>query len=147
MPDHQARQDDYPTVKFVLDAIAGWVNKYRSAAGSLDELGRCSAEDVRQIAQDVGVSVAELHAMSAKGPHASDLLAKMLTALSVDPEILLRTDPATMRDLQRLCISCGHKVRCAHELASGTAVENFRSFCPNAYTLDALFAENAHTSH
>ena len=93
------------------------------------------------------MSVAELHALSAKGPHAADLLTKMLIALSVDPEVLARTDAATMRDLQRLCISCGHKERCAHELASGTAAEHFHSFCPNAYTLDALFAEKAQTSH
>jgi hypothetical protein len=44
-----------------------------------------------------------------------------------------------MRDLQRLCITCAQKKRCGHELAAGTAGENFREFCPNAYTLEALF--------
>jgi hypothetical protein len=34
MTDDQVRQDDYPTVNFVLDAIAGWVNKYRALAGA-----------------------------------------------------------------------------------------------------------------
>ena len=27
MTHDQVHQDDYPTVNFVLDAIAGWVNK------------------------------------------------------------------------------------------------------------------------
>jgi hypothetical protein len=96
------------------------------------------SEDVRQIANDLGISVGELRTMSAKNPHAADLLVRMLTALSVDSEALARRDPATMRDLQRLCTSCGHKGRCAHELAEGTAAEHFQSFCPNAFTLDAL---------
>lgn len=147
MSGHQVHQDNYPTVNFVLDAIAGWVNKYRATAGFHDELGQCSAEDVRQIAKDLGVSAGELRAISAKGPQAADLLTKMLTALSVDPEALLKTDPATMRDLQRLCVSCGHKGRCRHEIAQGTAAEHFREFCPNAFTLDALFASKARVSH
>jgi len=147
MPDHLPRQNDYRTVNFVLDVIADWVNSYRATAGSREELGQCSGNDVRQIAKDLGVSAGELRALSAKGPHAADLLTRMLTALSVDPETLLKSDPATMRDLQRLCISCGHKGRCAHEIATGTAPEHFRSFCPNAFTLDALFASKAGTSH
>jgi uncharacterized protein DUF6455 len=143
MPDHPVHRNDYRTVNFVLDVIADWVNSYRATAGAHEELGQCSSEDVRQIAKDLGVSAGELRAMSAKGPHAADLLTKMLKALSVDPETLLESDPATMRDLQRLCICCGHKGRCAHEIAAGTATEHFRSFCPNAFTLDALFASKA----
>jgi hypothetical protein len=46
-----------------------------------------------------------------------------------------------MRDLQRLCISCSEKQRCAHELDVGSAAEHFRQYCPNAYTLDALLTE------
>ena len=99
MTDDQVRQDDYPTVNFVLDAIAGWVNKYRALAGARDELGQCSPEDVRHIANDLGISVGELRTMSAKNPHAADLLVRMLTALSVDPEALAKSDLATMHDL------------------------------------------------
>ena len=64
---------------------------------------------------------------------------KMLIALRVDPHALVSTDPAVMRDLQRLCVVCSQKGRCEHELAKGTASEHFREFCPNAFTLDALF--------
>ncbi len=147
MTDNKVHQGDYPTVNFVLDAIAGWVNKYRAVAAARDDLGRCSPEDVRQIAKDLGISVGELCTMSAKNPHAADLLVKMLTALSVDPETLARSDPATMRDLQRLCTSCDQKGRCAHELAEGTAAEHFQSFCPNAFTLDALLKSKERALH
>ena len=76
-----------------------------------------------------------------KGPHAADLLQKLLVALNVDPKELSRTEPLVMRDLQRLCTTCGAKKRCAQELAEGTAAEHFHEFCPNAFTLDALFDE------
>jgi hypothetical protein len=63
----------------------------------------------------------------------------MLLALHVDPERLLRSEPAAMRDMQRLCISCEAKQRCEHELTQGSAARHYREFCPNAFTLDALF--------
>ena len=62
----------------------------------------------------------------------------MLIALRVDPHVLVNTNLAVMRDLQRLCVVCSQKGRCEHELAKGTASEHFREFCPNAFTLDAL---------
>jgi hypothetical protein len=67
----------------------------------------------------------------------------MLIALAVDPEALAKSNPAVMRDLQRLCVACSQKGRCQHELAEGTAAEHFREFCPNAFTLDALFGRTA----
>jgi len=147
MSDDQVRSDDYPAVSIVVDTIAGWVNKYRTVTGAGDQLGQCSPDDVRQIANDLGITAGELRTMSARNPHAADLLIKMLTALSVDPGALTKSDPATMRDLQRLCTSCGHKGRCAHELAEGTAAEHFKSFCPNAFTLDALSKSKEQALH
>lgn len=139
MPNRESTPLHYPTVEFVLDAIAGWVNKYRNATG--DELGQCGPDDVQQIAKDLGVSVNELRDLVSKGPGGADLLQKMLRALQVDPKKITAQDPGVMRDLQRLCISCGNKERCRHELAQGSAAEHFHEFCPNAFTLDALFAQ------
>jgi hypothetical protein len=137
MPDRDIRDQHYPTVEFVLDAIAGWINKYRHIVR--DELGECSQEDVMRIAKDLGVPVSDLLGLATKGARSADVLQKMLLALSVDPKALAKNDPAVMRDLQRLCIVCSQKGRCQHELAQGTAAEHFHEFCPNAYTLDALF--------
>jgi hypothetical protein len=146
MPDRDIRKQHYPTVEFVLDAIAGWTNKYRHMHGVRDELGECSQEDVMRIAKDLGVPVGDLFGLAAKGARSADVLQKMLLALSVDPQALVKNDPAVMRDLQRLCIVCGQKGRCQHELAQGTAAEHFREFCPNAYTLDALFKDKEQQS-
>jgi hypothetical protein len=141
MPSREVGEPRYPTVEFVLDAIAGWINKYRHIHGVHDELGRCTQDDIIRIAKDLGVPVSDLRGLAAKGPGAADVLQKMLLALSVDPQALAKSDPAVTRDLQRICIFCSQKRRCQHELAESTAAENFREFCPNAYTLDALFKQ------
>ena len=66
----------------------------------------------------------------------------MLLALGVDPKALASQDPLLRRDLQRLCIVCGHKKQCQHELAAGTVPKNYPNFCPNAFTLETLFKAN-----
>lgn len=141
MPDGQVHAPHYPTVEFVLEAVADWINKYRQASSLHDELGHCSPEDVMEIAKDLGVPVSELRKLATKGPGAADLIKKMLIALRVDPHVLANTNPAVMRDLQRLCVVCSQKGRCEHELAKGTASEHLHEFCPNAFTLDALFKQ------
>lgn len=143
MPNREPRLLNYPAVEMVLGAIAGWVNKYRRGIGRHDEFGQCGPGDVVQIANDLGVSASELRGIVNKGPGGADLLQKLLVALHVDPNEITKTEPAVMRDLQRLCVSCTDKARCAHELDVGTAAKHFHDYCPNAYTLDALFAEKA----
>ncbi|MCF8475633.1 MAG: DUF6455 family protein, partial [Pseudolabrys sp.] len=102
---------------------------------------RCERDDVMEIAKDLGVSAGDLREMMSKGPGAADLLKKMLVALGVDGKTLAMAKPLVLRDLQRLCATCGNKKRCAHELADGTAAAHFQEFCPNAFTLAALFEE------
>jgi len=130
---------EHCTVKPILDAIANWVKKYREAVGIRGEFAQCGAEEVALIARDIGVSPEELISVANKGPHAADELPKLLRALGVDPQMLKTDDPGLMRSLQRICISCGHKDQCRHDLAAGTAAEHYREYCPNAMSLDALF--------
>jgi hypothetical protein len=129
----------YPRLEPILDAVASWVSRYRYAVGLRKELQQCGADEVARTARDLGISPRELVRLANRGPAAADLLPKLLRALGVDPATLARQDPLAMRDLQRLCITCGEKRRCEHELAAGTAARHYRSFCPNAFTLDALF--------
>jgi len=130
----------------VLDAIADWVKRYREAIGLRNEMANCTAEQVAVIARDMGLTPGELLSITAKGPHAADELARLFRALGVDPQKLGSEDPNTMRDLQRICITCGHKGRCQHDLARGTAARQYHNYCPNAIALDALFHENRRTS-
>jgi hypothetical protein len=147
MPNSNIQQPSYPAVEMVLNAIADWVSKYRNAIGLNNELRQCSPDEVMQIANDLGVPANQLRELASKGPGAADLIQKLLVALNVDPKAIAMSNPLVMRDLQRLCITCGDKKRCAHELAKGTAAEHFREFCPNALTLDALFAQKNQPQH
>lgn len=130
---------EHRTIKPILEAIASWVKKYRHAVGLRREFAHCGADEVARIAHDIGMSPEELKYLANKGPRAADELPKLLRALGVDPQKLSSNDPALMRSLQRICISCGHKDQCQHHLAMGTATDNYRDYCPNAMALDALF--------
>ena len=120
-------------------AIADWVKRYREAIGVRSELANCGTEEVASLARDIGVSVEELNFAVRKGPHAADELARLLRALGVNPQKLPRQDPVAMRNLERVCIACSSKGECRHQLAAGTAAANYKSFCPNALTLDEVF--------
>lgn len=82
MPDGEVHAPHYPTVGFVLDAVAGWINKYRQASSLNDEFRHCSPEDVMQIAKDLGVPASELRKLTAKGPAAADLMKKNANRLA-----------------------------------------------------------------
>jgi hypothetical protein len=128
----------YPTVEMIIDAVADWVSRCRQAMHPSADFAACGPDEVRRIASDLGIDTQELQKLSAHGPHSADLLQKMLPALGLDSNALTRADPALMRDLQRLCVTCGNKRRCQHDLAEGTAAGGFSEYCPNAFTLDAL---------
>jgi hypothetical protein len=129
----------YLTLEEILGAIADWINRYREAYAARGELINCGADEIARIAHDLGVSSDELATLATKDANSADLLQKMLVALGVDPKNFACDEPAAMHDLQRLCVNCRQKQRCAHEFDVGTAAENYREFCPNSYTLDALF--------
>lgn len=139
MSEHAHQQPAHSTVATVLDAIASWVEKYRQAVGLRAELTHCGADEVARIAHDLGMSSEEFVSLASKGQHAADQLARLLRALGVDPDKLASDEPATMRALQQICITCSHKSQCEHDLAAGTAAERYRDYCPNALSLAQLF--------
>ena len=93
---------------------------------------------MERIARDLRIDRSELVRMAKKGPHAADLVKKLLVALGIDPDSLEHDDPFTMRDLKRLCTNCTDKKQCQFDLTNGIISDNFRDYCPNAFTLDAL---------
>jgi hypothetical protein len=102
----------------------------REASTTIDEVAR--------IARDLKIHPSDLATLAKKGPNAADLLQRLLVALGVDANGLEHDDPLVMRDLQRLCTTCDVKRQCQFDLANGVLAENFRDYCPNAFTLDAL---------
>jgi transcriptional regulator with XRE-family HTH domain len=138
MNQQAAPHPDYESLQWILNSVADWVVRYRHARGFHHDMMNCSADDVAGIARELRISPSELAEIAKKGPHAADLLQKLLVALGVDANGLTHENPLVMRDLQRLCITCGSKRRCEFDLERGASTENFRDYCPNAFTLDAL---------
>ncbi|MGB8504515.1 hypothetical protein [Mycobacterium sp.] len=146
MPSPENKLPRTSLIEIALEGIADWVSKYRRNFGLDNQLGLCAPDEVIRVARDLRLTPSELQELARKGPNAADLLLKMLVALHVDPKALENTDPHVMRDLQRLCTTCGAKKRCERELANRTAGDHFREFCPNAFTLDALLDRNGQPS-
>jgi len=138
MSERRDTHPEYESLNAVFGAIAQWMTRYRYARGLRNEMMECGPDDVARIARELGIGQSELASLAGKGQNAAELLQKLLVALGVDAKGLAHDDPLVMRDLQRLCITCGAKRQCAHDLEVGVMAENFRDYCPNAYTLQAL---------
>ena len=118
-------------------AITAWWRNWRAARERLDELDRCGGEFAR-IARDVGVAPSELYIIAAKRPDAANQLTLRLEALHLDAAAIRRDDPLVMRDLERVCTTCGDKRRCVRDWVKFPNDAAWREYCPNAMTLDAL---------
>jgi hypothetical protein len=127
-------------------AIVRWWRSWRTTQANKAELDRCGIDETRTIARDIGVTVPDLYDLAEHRPEDAQLLPRRMSALDLDPSQVARSAPVAFRDLQRLCTMCRSKGRCARDLASDPASGEWRDYCPNATTLDALQAEKAGTT-
>jgi hypothetical protein len=96
--------------------------------------------EVEQIANDLGVSSAELYSLARSDTKGADLLKSRMTALDLDCQEVARLAPETLHDLQRLCSLCNRRKRCARDLARAPLDPCWKDYCPNVVTLSALDA-------
>ena len=123
----------------VFGVIARWLKNYRDTIDTGRQLGDCGPEEVASIARDLMLAPRDLMTLTRGGPEGARLLQDLLKALGVEPAALAQRDPVVMRDLQRLCVSCGYKRQCERDLADDKLAETYHDYCPNAYTLEMLF--------
>ena len=127
----------------IVDAVARWRRNWMRARHNLFDLQDCSADEVKRIAQNLGISVAEFRSIAAHVPDRAHLLRRRMAALRVDPDELARSEPTTFQELRRLCSACDSRGRCALDLAdkgADPAWQAWRDYCPNATTLSVLSA-------
>jgi Family of unknown function (DUF6455) len=132
---------DFDSLQSVLKSIAQWIKKYSYVRDHSNDLANCGPDEVANIARDLRLSPSELAVLARNGPKAADLLRDMLDVLGLDKKALENDEPLVMRDLERLCTLCHEKRQCRFDLASGVSADNYRDYCPNAFTLDALLQE------
>jgi len=126
----------------LLARLAEWWRERKMNRVRIEELEHCGPE-AEFIARDVGLSLTDLHLIAGRRQTAPELLHLRLAALEIDSQRLARTSPYVMRDLQRVCSLCRGRQRCARDLRSFSRHPQWRHYCPNVLTFDAIKTEIA----
>ncbi|MFI4961664.1 MAG: hypothetical protein ACHP82_09465, partial [Hyphomicrobiales bacterium] len=101
-----------PAFSSVFASFRGWLRNRKLMSQCRQRLDACDKNEIARIARDVGLSPHDLREMAALGPDAAKQLLDRMDALHLDADALAKSDPTTMRDLQRLCSNCVSKKRC-----------------------------------
>ena len=130
------QHESYPFVSKVIDLFGDWLKQRRE----LNELTEFAANpgELERVAREFNVTPADLERLVRQGSQGANELPYTLTALGIDETALWRAEPASLRDMERVCSFCTHKRRCHEELAAGTAATNYVEYCENADTIDTL---------
>ena len=102
------------------------------------ELEALPPEELRSIAQDVGISESELRSLHSGHPGPSELMPERMRQLGLDPVFVASAHAATFRDLARVCANCDSWRQCARDLEKGDVQAGMNRYCANTPTLDAL---------
>ena len=120
--------------------FARWWHNWKARDAAVRELACCDTETAR-IAQDVGVSAAELRTLAGRWPNSTGLLERRMTAVGLNAEEVAHSRPEVLRDLQRVVRAMREHGRCVRDLDRDEQDRAWRDYCPNVVTLDALRTE------
>lgn len=141
--DHEDVLPGNSFVHWLADRVARWTKPLQQAGADVNELECLPAYEVDRIAREFNLNDNELRLLASKDSDAANEVDELLEAVGIDPRTLDNKEPLVMRDLQRLCTRCKSKDQCRLELDSCSASDNYRDFCPNAYTISALIREKS----
>ncbi len=133
----------FPVFNSVVTAFREWAHQRKVIRQCRQQLDEANSYELARIAKDVGLSPSELRQMAKLGPNAAKQLLNRMVALRLHPEVIAKTEPNTMRDMQRLCSVCASKKRCQRDLILDRDDPVWRQYCPNAGTLDVLQSDDA----
>jgi hypothetical protein len=136
-----ATQTHWPVIDNVIAPLGEWWRHHAVVRENLADLAAFGPEETARMAQDVGLAPGDLHELAKHSSDAARLLDKRLAMLSLSPPELVRTAPAELRDMERLCTLCQSKRRCARDLATDADDPAWRQYCPNEQTLLSLARE------
>jgi len=126
-----------------IKAISKWwsdcVERHR-ALNELSKLKCYAEEEIERIANDSGVSVAEIHKLVSRGPQAPNLLLRRMAILDLDSSEVGRIEPLAFAELKKGCSLCDSRRRCVKDLARDSSDPVWEEYCPNAGMLLALNA-------
>lgn len=118
-----------------IGLLAGRRAKFRRRRARIDELRLLEPGELERLAQDAGLTFADLLDLAKRDGESAELLGRRLATLGIDSA---RIDKAVLRDMQRCCSQCESKELCEHELEDQPKDAAWPSYCPNEQTLAAL---------
>lgn len=122
-----------------VEVISQWWQLWTSN-GPASDFACCAEGEVERIAKDFGMPASEIRRLASLGPESADLLLRRMAALDLDRKEVAQVEPATFRDLQRLCTLCESHRQCARDLARDSGDPVWEDYCPNVAVLRALNA-------
>jgi hypothetical protein len=125
----------------LFDTILNWYRNWQARRAAIAQVADLAPDERARIAHDSNLSVAELQTLAGKWPSSTELLPHRMATLHLDPNEMIRSEPAVLRDLQRTCALCGDRGRCRTDLAENPDDPVWAEYCPNVYTFDALEIE------
>lgn len=125
-------------IRVLFSRLGDWWRRRRERAATLTGLHDCGRDELSRIAEDIGIGVGELQVLAGKWPAAADLVARRAAALSVHIAEIERTEPQVARDLKRVCSLCDDKRACEHDLSQNPDKSDWKDYCPNVETLEAI---------
>jgi hypothetical protein len=129
-------------VGFLACAFGNWERKRKRLRQDRRRFGDLAGYEVARMARDVGLSSFDLCEMVRLGPDASESLTRRMAALHIDIDKVSQTNAGLLRDMQRLCATCGNKGRCDMHLVVDSENPVWRRYCPNERFLAELQSEN-----
>jgi hypothetical protein len=120
--------NQHPVVDKVVDIFGNWLRHRREVR----ELHQLDSGEFAKIARELDMAPADLDTLVHRGPHAADELPQLLTSLGLDKDLISRTQPVALRDMERVCSSCQQKRKCDRDLKAGRSAQHYDEYCLNA---------------
>ena len=120
------------------NAVSALLSRVRDWWRKQEELSALDHKEVGRVAADLGISTNALKDLIARGSEATNLLYERMRALGISKTDVDHAAQGVMRDLQRMCACCNEKGVCDWDLAERPHDPMWKSYCPNAVTLDSL---------
>jgi hypothetical protein len=127
----EAAMSSHVGVEALLARVRDWWRRH-------DELSGVDPKELGRVAADLGMSTNALKDLAARGPDAANLLYERMRALGISKADVDHAAQGVLRDLQRTCACCNEKGVCEKDLEERPDNPVWKSYCPNAVTLDSL---------
>jgi hypothetical protein len=103
-----------------------------------NELRGLDDKELARVAAELGMSTHALEDLVERGPDAAHNLYERMRTLGLSKADVDAAAHGVLRDLQRTCACCNEKGLCEKDLAQRPEDPVWKSYCPNAVTLEAL---------